>query len=197
MISIKVIEGYGQAMRKPQAPQAPLAENGGQIRISQKILGRCNKKIIIVIFFYLIILKLGLWHFKVVQIRGERHFLGGLGCTFWNLFGRKFCPKKTRLQTIWSFLIPCSFSAINNWGVKYKVEGRTLYLRWSSYCCSSEPCRLDTSFHREGMSTAPRNFLQLHLPWWTVFLKNIGTIRTRMMLINRMIKIILMKNTNY
>ena len=33
-----------QGSRKPQAPQAPLAENGGQIRISQKILGRCNKK---------------------------------------------------------------------------------------------------------------------------------------------------------
>ena len=46
-----------QGSRKPQAPQAPLAENGGQIRISQKILGRCNKKNNCNIFF---ILKLGL-----------------------------------------------------------------------------------------------------------------------------------------
>ena len=84
-----------QGMRKPQAPQAPLAENGGQIRISQKILGRCNKKnnyCNIFLFYYF---KIGPLAFQSGTNSRRTTFSGGLGCTFLNLFGRKFCPKKT------------------------------------------------------------------------------------------------------
>ena len=66
-------------MRKPQASQAPLAKNGGQIRISQKILWRCNRKnnyCNIFLFYYF---KIGLLSFQSGTNSRRTTFSRGVG----------------------------------------------------------------------------------------------------------------------
>ena len=83
-----------QGSRKPQAPQAPLAENGGQIRISQKILGRCNKKnnyCNIFLFYYF---EIGRLAFQSGTNSRRTTFSGGVGVHILKFIWQKILPEK-------------------------------------------------------------------------------------------------------